>query len=162
MTDHSILSVCLTFSNTIPTFNDPEKKKPFENVVGKEKMLVTTIFPISHNVFYLFRDRNHHFSNIRFVVCKPFQIFFFFGGGGKELTLPTNTIKDKSMLSLYNTITTFKDPKREACKNIVGKGENAGNRSFLLFPQSFLLIPNIISILESHLFCSLRLLLIWG
>ena len=27
------------------------EKKPFENIVGKEKMLVTSIFSFSHNVF---------------------------------------------------------------------------------------------------------------
>ena len=31
--------------------------------------------------------------------------------------------------------------KRKAYENIVGKGENAGNQHFLLFPQCFLLIP---------------------
>ena len=28
------------------------KKRSFENIVGKEKMLVTSIFSFSHNVFY--------------------------------------------------------------------------------------------------------------
>ena len=39
-------------------------KKPFENIVGKEKMLITSIFSFSHNVFYSIIERNHHFSNI--------------------------------------------------------------------------------------------------
>ena len=39
----------------------------------KEKMLVTSIFSISHSVFYSIKDSNHHFSNIYFVICKCFQ-----------------------------------------------------------------------------------------
>ena len=34
-------------------------------------------------------------------------------------------------------------------ENIVGKGENAGNQYFLLFPQCFLLFPTQISSFES-------------
>ena len=30
------------------------------------------------------------------------------------------------------------NPKKEAFENIMGKGENAGNQHFLLFPQCFL------------------------
>ena len=33
-------------------------------------------------------------------------------------------------LSLFNTILTIIDPKKEAFENIVGKGENAGNQHF--------------------------------
>ena len=36
---------------------------------------------------------------------------------------------------------TFNDPGKEAFENIVGKGENAGNQHFLLFPQYFLPCP---------------------
>ena len=56
----------------------------------KEKMLVTSIFSISHSVFYSIKERNHHFNNIYFVVCKIYafnldqaKILLF----GKELTL---------------------------------------------------------------------------
>ena len=42
-------------------------------------------------------------------------------------------------LSLYHTITTFNDPVKKPFENIVGKGENAGNQHFLLFPQCSLL-----------------------
>ena len=37
------------------------------------KMLVTSIFSFSYNVFYPIKDRNHHFSYIYCVVCKCFQ-----------------------------------------------------------------------------------------
>ena len=40
--------------------------------------------------------------------------------------------------SLYHTVTTFGDPDEKPSENIVGKGENAGNQHFLLFPQCFL------------------------
>ena len=44
-------------------------------------------------------------------------------------------------LTLYHTIPTFNDPEREPFEKLVGKGENAGNQHFVLFPQGFLPIP---------------------
>ena len=42
-------------------------------------------------------------------------------------------------LTLYHTIPIFNDLVEEGFgKNTVGKGENAGNQHFLLFPQCFL------------------------
>ena len=42
-------------------------------------------------------------------------------------------------LTLIHAIPTFNDLNKEAFKkNIVGKGENAGNQHFLLFQQCFL------------------------
>ena len=38
---------------------------------------------------------------------------------------------------LYQATMTFKHPKKRASENIMGKGENAGNQHFLLFPQCF-------------------------
>ena len=48
-------------------------------------------------------------------------------------------------------------------ENIAGKGENAGNRHFLLFPQCFLLCQRQKSSVELvvHLHCCLQLLSIW-
>ena len=51
--------------------------------------------------------------------------------------------------------------KKKSFENIVGKGENAGNQHFLLFPQCFLPIPKRISIFKLHLFCCLQMLSIW-
>ena len=42
------------------------------------------------------------------------------------------------LLTLYHTIPTFTNPTKEPFENIVGKGENAGDQHFLLFPQCFL------------------------
>ena len=39
--------------------------------------------------------------------------------------------------TLHYTIPTLNDPKEEALENNVGKGENAGSKHFLLFPQCF-------------------------
>ena len=49
----------------------------------------------------------------------------------------------------------------KALENTVGKGENAGNQHFLLFPQCFLSIPRENSVFDLHLFCSLQMLSIW-
>ena len=62
---------------------------------------------------------------------------------------------------LLLTIPTFNDPEKETFENIVGKGENAGNQHFLLFPQCFLPIPNRISGFNLHLFCGLQMLSVW-
>ena len=39
----------------------------------KEKMLVTSIFSFSNNVFYSIKERNHNLSNILVIVCKCFE-----------------------------------------------------------------------------------------
>ena len=58
---------------------------------------------------------------------------------------------------------TFNDlfKKESLLKKIVGKGENAGNQHFLLFPQSFVPFPKQILVFQSHLFCRLLMLSIW-
>ena len=47
-------------------------------------------------------------------------------------------------------------------ENIVGKGENAGNQHFLLFPQCFLPCQRQKSSFELRLFCRLQMLSIWS
>ena len=61
-----------------------------------------------------------------------------------------------SILILYHT-SRLLTPKKQAFENIVGKGENAINQHFLLFPQCFLLLPGQTSIFESELFCRLQM-----
>ena len=39
----------------------------------------------------------------------------------------------------------------------MGKGENAGNQHFLLFPQCFLPFPKQILIIQPHLICHLQI-----
>ena len=43
--------------------------------------------------------------------------------------------------------------KKSFFKSIVGKGENAGNQHFFLFPQCFLLFLSYNPVLETHLIC---------
>ena len=64
------------------------------------------------------------------------------------------------ILTLYHTVLTFKDPKK-AFENIVGKGENAGNQHFLIFPQYFLPFSKQVLICQSNLFFHLQILSIW-
>ena len=65
-------------------------------------------------------------------------------------------------LFLYHTILTFNNPKEESFGNTVGKGENAGNQHFLLFPRCFLLYQREKSSFQQHLICHLQMLSIWS
>ena len=65
--------------------------------------------------------------------------------------------KERMSLIHYHTNPTFDDPEKESLENIVGKGENAGNQHFLLFPQCFLLVTKQISNPQSLLFCRLQI-----
>ena len=62
----------LPLYDTIPSLTTLNQRA-FENIGEKEKMLVTSIFSFFHNVFYPLKERNHHFSDIKFVVCNCFQ-----------------------------------------------------------------------------------------
>ena len=56
----------------------------------------------------------------------------------------------------------FKRPETEKpFESIVGKGENAGIKHFLLFPQCFLPFTKQLSNFQSHLLCRLQMLSIW-
>ena len=62
--------ICITPYHTIQTFNNPNS----ENIVGKGKMLVTSIFSFSHIVFYSTINISQFLSHIYFVVSKCFEI----------------------------------------------------------------------------------------
>ena len=51
---------------------------------------------------------------------------------------------------------------KKAKENTMGKGENAGNHHFLLFPQCFLLYLGQKSSFWQGLFCRLEMLSIWS
>ena len=73
---------------------------------------------------------------------------------GQVLYLKPCLFSKKMYSALCHTIQTFNEPPRKKhFENIVGKGENAGNQHFLLFPQWFLhcLRKEILSF-WSHLF----------
>ena len=63
----------LILYHTIQTFKDPEKEAFLHSLWEKEKMVVTSIFFFSHNVFFPIKDKSLHFSYIYFFVCKPFH-----------------------------------------------------------------------------------------
>ena len=52
---HIVISLLLNLYHKIPTFNNPEKEN-LKTLWEKEKMLVTSIFSFSHNVFYPILD----------------------------------------------------------------------------------------------------------
>ena len=52
--------------------------------------------------------------------------------------------------------------KMKPFKNIVRKGQNAGNQHFLHFPQYFLSIPKRTSVVKLNLFCCLQMLWVWN
>ena len=54
----------LTLYDIIPTFKDPCKRKPLKTLWEKEKMLVTSIFSFSHNVYYSFHNKIKFLSQI--------------------------------------------------------------------------------------------------
>ena len=67
-------SVQLTLYHTIPTLNDPEKETFRKRTLWeKENMLVTSVFSLSHNVFYQSKIEILFLNNIFFVVCKCFE-----------------------------------------------------------------------------------------
>ena len=66
-----------------------------------------------------------------------------------------------SLLTLYQKSRLLTLLEKKALENIVGKGENAGNQHFLLFPQWFLLFPAQISIFESELLHHRQMFTIW-
>ena len=86
-----------------------------KNIEGKG---VTSIFSFSYNIF--------NFIKTKFIILSTFissSANAFNLDSSKSLTFGKE-------LSLFNTILTIIDPKKEAFENIVGKGENAGNQHF--------------------------------
>ena len=69
-----------------------------------------------------------------------------------KVEIRDNKIKSNSLpqIPTFNTLT------KKALENIVGKGENASNQHFLLFPQCFLLFLKQLSIFQAHLICRLQ------
>ena len=96
------------------------RKKAFVNIVGKEKMLVTSIFFFSNNVFHPAENKFpfyglhlfcHHYANA--FNLDQFKILLFV----KELNV-------SQMIVFFS----------EWLGNTLGKGENAVNQHFSPFP----------------------------
>ena len=77
------------------------------------------------------------FQNNQITVSPFVHIFDIISLFIVEFEKPKIGIKVKE-LTLYHTITTFNDPKKESFENIIGKGENASNQHFLHFLPYFL------------------------
>ena len=73
----------------------------------------------------------------RFVIRRQFYVIYYDFLYVNTLMLLTYL----RTLILYQTMPTFNDLKKKPFENVVGKGENAGNQHFLLFPLCFLPIP---------------------
>ena len=59
--------------DSLPKKIESEVLNIMKTSLEKEKMLVTSIFSFSHNVFFPIKDKNHHLEYIYFVVCKYFE-----------------------------------------------------------------------------------------
>ena len=73
----------------------------------------------------------------------PFEEFAPYSIYCPQVLSRSSSLKSDCLVTFYNTIRLFTTLRKKAFENIVGKGENAGNQHFLLFPAmfSFLLFP---------------------
>ena len=76
----------------------------------------------------------------------------------KHFIILPNNAKLNSLTTQSRLLVTL---KKKPFENNVGKGENACNQNFLLFPQCFLPIPKRISVVRLHSFCRLQMCSIW-
>ena len=118
-----IFFITLALYPTILTFNDPVEGVFWQHCGKRGKSLQPPFCPFP-TVFHPIRERNQHFSNIRFA---------------KLFTKPQNfwPVQIANICRQQNKC----DLTTEVCygmsRNIVGKGENAGYQHFLLFTQYF-------------------------
>ena len=89
------------------------RKKPFENMMGKGENAGNQHFFLFPQCFLPFPKE--FFSHVR---IEPFFTFLF--------------------TTQSRLLTT---PRKKPFENMMGKGENAGNQHFFLFPQCFLPFP---------------------
>ena len=117
----------------------------------KSLILLKTIHEKTGNIVSKGVNAGNHF-------CLFLQIVFY-SFKHKSFRLYLIGLLEIHCLALYHTILTFNDPEtKKTFLNILGKGENAGNQHFLLFPQCFQPIPKRISAFNLHLFCCLQML----
>ena len=57
------------------TFDVPEGIRLLKTLWEKEKMLVTSIFSFSYNVFYLIKRKMHHLSQLKFLSANALNSF---------------------------------------------------------------------------------------
>ena len=125
--------------NTQSRLLTTSRKKPFENIVGKGENAGCQDFLLLPKCFQ-----------------KPPSPGLLKGGFVKSWGC---VVKSELFNTQSRLLTTS---RKKPFENIVGKGENAGNQHFLLFPQRFLLYQRQKSPFELHLFCRLQMLSIWS
>ena len=111
-------------------------------------MLVTSIFSFFHKIFnaikdkdhHSIKDKNNHFSNITFVVCRCFQ---FGPGQNFVIYLPITT-----QYRIFDTLKIYSCGKH--CK----KKKIACNKQFLLFSQCFLHLFFFLKALQNLVCCN--------
>ena len=122
------------------TFWRPREASLLKTLWEKEKLLVMSNFSFSHSVFYLFRELSAIFIKFKIVVCNLFtldQSKILSSGNGLN-SLQNNKILDWSkfkalILQKTNLNEKLKFGLRRS-KTCLGKGDNAGNQHFVLFP----------------------------
>ena len=102
-------------------FHNPVDKA-FENIMGKEKMVINSFVPFPQNAFYSIK-----MENIVWPAVNLYAIALNFVN-----SLPKKTFADDKI----NITEKFKFVLGRV-ESIVGKRENAGYQDFLLFPQWF-------------------------
>ena len=103
----------LTLYHTNPIFNDPRLLKTFWE---KEKMLVTSIFSFSHNVFYSYHKTNFNISFI-LVFANTFNLDFSkILSFGKEL----NEIVPCFVTRSFNPFPNKPSPLQKHVRKVVG------------------------------------------
>ena len=104
--------------------------------------------------YYLYRRRHHHHH---------YQSSSYWRAIGCNITCEGDDLLKniRTILTLYHTIPTFNDSENKPFENMMGKGENAGNQHFLLFPQCFIPYQSQKLSFQRNLFRRLQILSNW-
>ena len=98
-------------------------RSPLKTKWEKEKMLITGIFHFCHNVFYLWGKKQFF---------QPLENFHL------QMLSPRKMLNFCQLVNPFlNKPWFFMCRQSKSLENIVGKGEIAQNKQFLLFPQCF-------------------------
>ena len=123
------------------------KKKAFENIVGKKKMLVTSIFSFSHSVFFL-SQANFNFS-VTFILssANAFNLDQFknllFGKELKELTSEKKIYKVKlEKLHYINDVLHFEVNTDVLLDGAYNCKQHGNSMSWWSMPVGFNPLPN--------------------
>ena len=152
---------------------------------GKKKLLVTSDFTFSHNVFYSYiylkcvKMRYCVVMGYFFFISRSFDDYFFFLAKKRKTNVEKNhwpceakhifylPIHFLICLTFYlflthsHTMTPFDAPEKQAFWKHCGKGEIARNEQFLLFPQCFLPIWITFCHFRQLWNCRLQSLSVW-